>query len=677
MTRKGLNCIFHAMKLYLAYILLVIGFIITGCIKNESEFEQILSIENSRASCEELLPFLHSKEPKIRSRAIEAIGKLQDSTCVQLLLKMLGDINHNVRIEAAFALGQIGTTQAEPVLIKELKNKDRNSVKTRILEALGKLGTDKTAPVLIKYFKSYEAELRAEAALSVARLALRKLTFPALTDSVTKLLNDSDGEVRWKAAYSLMRIKENLNPKPLLFSLQDKNPLVRMYAVEALGNLENYTFLEALGATLKQDKDWRVRVKAAKGFGNSPLTFSANYLSLLDQIQPVRVAIIQAIGAAAKLNEKGYRANNRELNLAKNQLERILQQSSNGTEWSIAEKGFALISYAKLMGEQGIFLIRSYSKNPQTKLRLRAVEALGIINSKVAFRIIADSFNDSSKAVRGKVVEVLSKFEEPSATNILASALQDSDHVIVALASESLASAPEKNKKYAVRIAQAYQNLPKPVDAESAQLIFKAMAKFSHKSALPVLYLALETNDIAVQKAAASAIATISPEDTILTGLEFKSTVVNIDYKALDRLVNSTAVVKTSRGDITFELYPEDAPLTVLNFVNLAQKGFFNGLTFHRVVPNFVIQGGDPRGDGWGSPGYSIRSEFSKRHYIRGTVGMASAGKDTEGCQFFITHSPQPHLDGRYTIFGQVISGMGIVDQIQEDDIIEAITIQK
>lgn len=665
------------MKLYLIYLLLVIGFINTGCIKNEPEFEQILSIENSRGSCEKLLPFLQSNEPKIRRRAIEAIGKLQDSTCVQQLLKMLSDINHNVRIETAFALGQIGATQAEPFLIKELENKDQNSVKTRILEALGKLGTEKTVPVLIKHFKSYEAELRAEAALSAARMALRKLIFPALTDSVTKLLSDSDDKVRWKAAYSLMRIKENLNPKALLIALQDKNPLVRMYAVEALGNLENYTFLEALGTTLKHDKDWRVRVKAAKGLGNSPLTFSANYLSLLDQIQPVRVAIIQAIGSAAKLNKDGYRANNRELNLAKNQLERILQQSSNGINLSIAEKGFALISYANLMGEQGIFLIRSYSKNPLSKLRVRAAEALGIINSKAAFKVLASSFNDSSKAVRGKVIEVLSNFKESSATNILVRALKDSDHVIVAIASESLASDPKKNKKHAAKITQAYQNLPKPVDAESAELIFKAMAKFSHKSALDVLHQALETNDIAVQKAAAAAIATINPEDTTLTDLEFKSKVGLIDYKTIDQLVNSKTLIKTTRGDITLELYPEDAPLTVLNFVNLAKKSFFDGLKFHRVVPNFVVQGGDPRGDGWGSPGYSIRSEFNKRHYTRGTVGMASAGKDTEGCQFFITHSPQPHLDGRYTIFGQVTSGMDIVDQIQEDDVIEAITIQK
>src|SRR6185295_15599812 len=106
------------------------------------------------------------------------------------------------------------------------------------------------------------------------------------------------------------------------------------------------------------------------------------------------------------------------------------------------------------------------------------------------------------------------------------------------------------------------------------------------------------------------------------------------------------------------------------NFILLARKGFFNGLTFHRVVPDFVIQGGDPRGDSEGGPGYTIRDELNQRPFLRGVVGMAIDWNDTAGSQFFITHSPQPHLDARYTAVGRVISGMEIVDQIQQWDVI-------
>ncbi len=110
--------------------------------------------------------------------------------------------------------------------------------------------------------------------------------------------------------------------------------------------------------------------------------------------------------------------------------------------------------------------------------------------------------------------------------------------------------------------------------------------------------------------------------------------------------------------------------------MKLVRKNFYNGLTFHRLVPNFVIQGGDPRGDGWGGPGFAIRSEFSLVSFARGAAGIASAGKDTEGCQFFITHQPIPHLDGRYTVFGRVLNGQDVVDRIQIGDTIEQITIE-
>ncbi|OGU31868.1 MAG: peptidylprolyl isomerase [Ignavibacteria bacterium GWA2_55_11] len=133
----------------------------------------------------------------------------------------------------------------------------------------------------------------------------------------------------------------------------------------------------------------------------------------------------------------------------------------------------------------------------------------------------------------------------------------------------------------------------------------------------------------------------------------------------------------TSKGEITVELLPEDAPFTVLSFLRLARKKFYDGLTFHRVVPNFVVQGGDPRGDSWGGPGYSIRSEVSLVGYERGSVGMASAGKDTEGSQFFITHAPTLHLDGRYTIFGKVVRGMDVVDRLQIGDRILSVTLQR
>ena len=133
--------------------------------------------------------------------------------------------------------------------------------------------------------------------------------------------------------------------------------------------------------------------------------------------------------------------------------------------------------------------------------------------------------------------------------------------------------------------------------------------------------------------------------------------------------------IETAYGTIEFELAVLDAPQTSRSFMELARKGFFNGLDVHRVVANFVVQYGDPRGDGEGGPGRTIRDELNERPYLRGTVGMALEWHDTGGSQFFITHSPQPHLDARYTAFGHVVNGMDVVDRIKPGDVIQRIRV--
>jgi cyclophilin family peptidyl-prolyl cis-trans isomerase len=134
-------------------------------------------------------------------------------------------------------------------------------------------------------------------------------------------------------------------------------------------------------------------------------------------------------------------------------------------------------------------------------------------------------------------------------------------------------------------------------------------------------------------------------------------------------------VIQTDRGTMELLLYSTDAPLTTYNIVSLARRGYFDGQRFHRVVPNFVVQGGDPRGDGNGGPGYAIRDEINRRRYLRGTLGMALSGPNTGGSQFFITHSPQPHLDGGYTVFGELLRGGDVLDRIVQGDRIVSVTI--
>lgn len=139
-----------------------------------------------------------------------------------------------------------------------------------------------------------------------------------------------------------------------------------------------------------------------------------------------------------------------------------------------------------------------------------------------------------------------------------------------------------------------------------------------------------------------------------------------------------SATLETSKGTIVIQLTPDKTPLTVANFVNLVKRGFYNGLVFHRVIPDFMIQGGDPEGSGRGGPGYRFADEFDKslRHDSPGVLSMANAGPGTNGSQFFITHVATPWLDGKHTVFGKVSSGQNVVDAIQQGDKITSVTIQ-
>ncbi len=683
LTSVIINIILISMKRSLLLHILLFVLLSNACVVKEKEIEHIVRLENTRITCDSLSTFLKSPEPRIRARAVEALGKLQDNSCLQTLVDMLKDPDENVRLETVFALGQIGISDlAEAALITKLNSIEENEVNIRIIEALGKIGTERTFPILIRLFKSENANLRAEAALSAGRMASRKITNQSMTTSLTSLLEDKNDDVRWKACYSLMQAGKDLDIKSLRKAIDDPDPRVRKYAIQSLGKLQDLAVIESLARILRKEKDWRVRVKVANALGNYPLYLVADYFSFLNQESHIRRTIIQAIGACALQEPKRYRKNSREHNLAKHQLEQILTYQLNNdnaymNKWTLSEIKTTLNSYARLMGKQSIEMISKFTHNEDKFIQASANAALGETGSNQVLRILEKNYTNAPTTVKIAILEAYTKIGKPTNPRLYLNALRENDHVLVALAVKGLSQDTLNSKIYTLPVIEAYQKLPKPVDVESAKIIFQAMMKIGDKRLLPVLKEALKIPDKALSIVVAKVLEKISKEDYSAQITSFTQPHQDFQYRDIQRLEGSKAFIKTTRGNIEIKLFTEDAPLTVLNFVQLAEKGFYDRLTFHRVVPDFVIQGGDPRGDSWGSPGYSIRSEYNKRPYLRGTVGMASAGKDTEGCQFFITHSEQPQLDGRYTVFGQVTSGMDVVDSIQEGDVIELVSIQR
>ena len=242
----------------------------------------------------------------------------------------------------------------------------------------------------------------------------------------------------------------------------------------------------------------------------------------------------------------------------------------------------------------------------------------------------------------------------PDAEGLLRARLSAQDFAVRAAAAQGLGELKAAGSLDALRAA--YQAASSDPGYTARGAILAAIHRIDPAAARPLLEAALADRDWAIRVRAADLLKEGGTTAGIAERMRPATQGASVDDPAWRALVapafSPRATIETEKGVIEIELAVLDAPLTVRNFVTLARKGAFNGVAIHRVVHDFVVQGGDPRGDGEGGPGYTIRDEMNQRPYLRGTVGMALDWRDTGGSQFFITHSPAPHLDGRYTVFG-------------------------
>ncbi|HEX9103585.1 MAG TPA: peptidylprolyl isomerase, partial [Polyangia bacterium] len=248
--------------------------------------------------------------------------------------------------------------------------------------------------------------------------------------------------------------------------------------------------------------------------------------------------------------------------------------------------------------------------------------------------------------------------------------LADGDAPVVAAAAERA----EKLKlaDAASEIAAALARVRGPDAVEAQQALLSAAAALELKAAIPAARALVDAEPYALRQAAAHALSTLEGRTIVAR----PPSPPPRSSGPAPKLPPTTVRLRTTRGIIRARLWVDDAPRTAANFIALARKRFYDKLTFHRVVPDFVSQGGDPRGDGAGGPGYMIPCEIGMRRYGEGVLGMALSGRDTGGSQFFFTQAPAPHLDGRYTAFGEVLSGLDVVDTLVEGDVILELTVE-
>jgi cyclophilin family peptidyl-prolyl cis-trans isomerase/HEAT repeat protein len=615
-------------------------------------------------------PFLTGNEA-LRERLAEALGQIGDARARRLLEALLADRAAAVRRAAAFALGELETVEARPALLSAVGGPDRETGALAV-EALGKMATPT------------ETVLAALGKLPAPERSWRLLPFlfrfkdDAALRAGSEGLAETDPALRAWAAYGLAR-DARPGAAPLLRPLlADPDPWVRGWAARGLGTVGDGGDLEGLGALLTEEHPGPViqALRAAQrlvegGKAPPPAAWRETLKRLFDDPRPgVGATALEAASSwllddplGAALAERVARVNGLEPEAADNRGERAAE--------------IALLALARGRDPRGAPLAVAWSRSPHRTRRLRAAEAAADLSDAVARReILARLEDDPWPAVRGAVLgaRLGANAPEAEARQAARAALADSAPAVRAAAFDWFAEHPglALDDLVAALATTGGETAPDARLAAVRAIGSRGKAeRLEEGAAIEQLERLAEDSDIRVRRAAADALVSLGrpapPLGSAAAGhpLEHYRTVLAATAAA--RRVD----LRTRHGVIRLQLDCPIAPLTCLSFTQLAAQGFFDGLSFHRVVPDFVVQGGDPDGDGSGGPGYALRDEINRRRYRRGALGMALSGPDTGGSQFFITLSPQPHLDGGYTAFGEVVEGMDVVDRVVQGDRIE------
>ena len=625
----------------------------------------------------DLIRFLSDGEARMRRRAALAIGRVGLAEGVPPLVGLLADTDPEVRQMAAFALGLIGDKSAREPLVRALADASP-LVQGSAAEALGLIGDTAAADAIGRFVgqsvqsgalaqtPAEEDDVRRDTPSSAVRLGIHALVrlkaYPQLASAVL----DGNGQPRvrwWPVAYALQRLEDARALPALLTLAKDPQPYTRAFAVKGLAALKDPSALPVLMPLLTSGER-AVLVETIRALGRIGDPSAAEPLLRLvrDPAADPHVRL-EAVGAIGSLHVPAV-------------AETLLDILSDA---SPAVRGAALRSLAAFDPENFVTVLSGLDSDSHWSVRALLATVLGTLPLEAGMPRLEALLTDPDQRVIPFVLASLVKMKAPKAIPILVERLKSDDPVVRAAAATGLGTL--KPAEGAQALAEAYRRGEGDSTYAARAAALAALAQYGAAAATPVLTSAFADKDWAVRVRAVTLLKQLDPAAAADADARIRpapTTVAPEVYLALKLTtppVSIHAYLETDRGLIQIELAVLDAPLTVANFVNLARKGYFNGLSVHRVVPDFVMQDGDPRGDGEGTPGYTIRDELNERPYLRGAVGMALDWQDTGGSQYFITHSPQPHLDAKYTVFGRVIAGMDVVDKIQQWDVIRRVRI--
>ena len=594
---------------------------------------QLLRFEDRREFDPGAFEELAAGSVEVRRRAALAAGRIGDAAAVPLLARMLvDDPNAGVRADAAFALGELGdTSRAVLAALRETVRSgwtpvrgDEATVMVEVVHALGKLGTFEARGMVVDALRAAHPgksptarRVAAEGLLTVWRFS----EGPGRVNAAVRYLDSPDPELRWRATYALMRL--------------DRPGETASYLLERLN-----------------DDDHRVRANAARGLGAA----AADSAGLRDT---VAVALARALGD----DHPHVRIN-------------AVRSLAGYGDHAPVDQMITLLSDA----------------NPHV-----AMAAAGAVARHVerAGPALAAVMRDAQRpyALRAAAAQPLAD-DDPAAVLTQLESWAGGEFTARYAAARTVDAVGWERGRQLVRRLTADRDLRVAVAGVAAASQLAADTALDERSRDQIRGLLMELAETDRRRVGVAAVRGLEPlvDSMAMDALRRRHGVADEETRVEDRTpafyreiveryVAPTlagepgpgAVIRTARGTIVLELLAADAPLTVHNFVSLARARYWDDGVWHRVVPNFVLQDGAPAGDPNGGPGWRIRDEINRVRYARGVLGMALAGPDTGGSQWFITHSPQHHLDGGYTVFGRVVDGMDVADRVLQGDPIASI----
>ena len=622
----------------------------------------------------DLVALLTDSEPQLRRRAALAIGRVGRAEGTAPLVARLADPEPEVRQMAAFALGLIGDPSATDALIEGLQDPSP-MVQGRAAEALGRIGAIEAAepvaalvrqhatsafgvdPEDVSYPQAPEVE-----AFRLGLYALADLdAFEPLAGAV---LQDNGEPILWwwPVAYALQRLEDPRALTALTTLAGVQGSIGVSFAAQGLGGLGIPAAIEPLVTLLDLERrDGRVvaaALRALARFEEPGVTATLRNFILTKDLDPtLRLTAVEALVGRPDADAVTI----------------FIELISD--PWPPMRAG-AFRGLARADPETFIRVLSALEPDPDWRVRTAVAQALAHADPDAAVGQLTRMLADEDQRVLPSVLSSMVAHEAPSAASMLFEHLRHDDVVVRKTAARLLATLRPPDAAEA--LASAYR----AAEADSSYLAraaaLEALAALSGPLAGETLRLALADADWAVRVLAARLLSQLEPDQNHASRITPAPGRRSVDYAAphlISPSVSPHVYIETERGTIQIELAVLDAPLHTENFVALARQGFFDGLTFHRVVYNYIVQSGDPRSDSEGGPGYTLRDELNQVPFLRGTVGTALDWEDTGGSQFFITYSPQPQLDGEYTAFGRVVAGTEVVDQLRQGDVIQRVWI--